>query len=188
MLVRGSVSVNAPKQRAVLIVDDDELMRRALVRDFRSRGWQAYPSATAEEAVALARSVGIDLVIVDLHLEAASGLEVLQRLRDEFNKLKMIVLTGFGSIPTAVKAMQLGACHYLTKPTSAAAILSALEQSSEVTVATPEPDLPSLARAEWEHLQRALAESGGNISEAARRLHISRRTLQRKLRKLPPFS
>ena len=97
-----------------------------------------------------------------------------------------MVLTGYGSIATAVEAMKLGATHYLAKPADADEILAALGRSGDAAgrPPTPTPARPSLARAEWEHIHRVLADCGGNVSEAARRLGIHRRSLQRKLSRL----
>ena len=176
--------------RTVLIVDDDDLVRRGYARDFRSRGFEVHVANGYDEALAVARKVNIELAVIDLRMPDHSGLEVLTALRQGNLCRRSVLLTGYGSIPTAVESMRRGATHYLTKPVSASAILAALDGLKPVARALdPQDDsldLPSLARTEWEHLHRALAEAKGNISEAARRLKIPRRTLQRKLRKNPP--
>jgi two-component system response regulator RegA len=117
-----------------------------------------------------------------------SGLELVRDLKKFAPATRVLVLTGFGSIATAVEAVKLGAVNYLSKPADADDILAALERGEADPLETPDApaQAPSLARAEWEHINRILADCGGNISEAARRLGIHRRSLQRKLRKRAP--
>jgi two-component system response regulator RegA len=117
-----------------------------------------------------------------------SGLELLQALLAIDPATKIVVLTGYGSIATAIDAVRLGATHYLPKPADADDIVAAFARGESPPLEPPEPDYqaPSLARAEWEHINRVLSDCGGNISEAARRLGIHRRSLQRKLQKYPP--
>jgi two-component system, response regulator RegA len=128
---------------------------------------------------------------VDLRLPDGSGLEVVRRLRALDATSVIVVLTGYGSIATALDAQRLGAAHYLTKPADVDDLLAAFARADparlDPPLATPDPvtDTPSLARVEWEHINRVLADSGGNISEAARRLRLHRRSLQRKLAKYP---
>ncbi len=171
-----------------LIVDDDEVFRNRLCRAFVQRNWEATPAANGEEAVDLAREVRPDLALVDLRMPGMDGLDVVERLRVADSSMTIIVLTGYGSIPTAISAIKRGADYYLTKPADADQILAAYERlqtpSDEMRNA---PNLaPSLARVEWEHMQRVIADCGGNISQAARALGIHRRSLQRKLAKNPP--
>jgi len=164
----------------VLVVDDDPLVRNALVRDFKHRGLQADSAASIEEAVALAQARNPDLAVVDLRLDQRSGFEVLQKLRDAQPEVRVVMLTGHGSIPLAVEAMRLGAINFLTKPLNAADILRAVRS---------EPPTPrSLARVEYEYIRRTLDSCDGNVSETARCLRIHRRSLQRKLRKRPPIT
>jgi two-component system response regulator RegA len=117
-----------------------------------------------------------------------SGLELLRDLKQLDDSMEVLLLTGFGSIATAVDAVRLGATNVLTKPADADDILAAFERGNAGVDNPPSTshDVPSLARAEWEHIHRVLADCGGNISEAARRLGIHRRSLQRKLRKRAP--
>ena len=164
----------------VMVVDDDPLLRNALVRDFRHRGFQTAAAATVDEAVQVARAHEPDLAVVDLRLDKQSGFDVLQRLRDAQPEIRVIMLTGYGTIPLAVKALRLGAVDFLTKPTGAEEILEALRGDGP-------PSPRSLARVEYEFIRRTLDACDGNVSEAARCLRIHRRSLQRKLRKRPPL-
>jgi two-component system response regulator RegA len=120
--------------------------------------------------------------VVDLRIADGSGLDVLTALHRELPDLVSVVLTGYGSIATALEAIRRGAIDYLTKPVDADDVLRAFEPGQEVATAT----VPSLHRVEWEHIQRVLADCGGNVSQAARVLGVHRRTLQRKLGVQPP--
>lgn len=173
---------------AVLIVDDDEVFRDRLCRAFELRGWEAHGSASGQEAFVRARDTGPDLAVVDLRLPAESGLDIVKGLRDSDSTISIIVLTGYGSIATALEAVRRGADHYLTKPVDVDQILAAYEgvTSTQPGDAAPPSTVPSLARVEWEHIQRVLTDCGGNVSQAAKLLGLHRRSLQRKLSKYPP--
>jgi two-component system response regulator RegA len=132
-----------------------------------------------------ARKESPELAIVDLKMPGGSGLDVVRDLLALDAGTRVVVLTGYGSIATAVEAIKLGAVHYLPKPADCDEILAALGMAVGDGPAA-ELATPTLARAEWEHIQRVLADCAGNISEAARRLGIHRRSLQRKLSKYPP--
>ncbi len=138
--------------------------------------------------MALARVDSPELAVVDLKMPGRSGLELVQALRAIDPATRVVVLTGYGSIATAIDAVRLGATHYLPKPADADDIVAAFARGEAPPLEPPEPDYqaPSLARAEWEHINRVLSDCAGNISEAARRLGIHRRSLQRKLQKYPP--
>jgi two-component system response regulator RegA len=129
-----------------------------------------------------------DLVLVDLRLASGSGLDVVAQIRQKDATASVIMLTGYGSIATALSATKLGADDYISKPADVDQILAAYEKLARDDVSTQNDELsaPSLARVEWEHIQRVLADSGGNISKAARILGIHRRSLQRKLDRYPP--
>ena len=165
--------------RAVLVADDDDAFRKRLVRAFESRGYRAVGAATVDEALAAIAEHAPAMGVVDLRLGSGSGLELIRRAHQMAPDLRLIMLTGFGSIPTAVDSIKLGAISYLTKPVDVDQILQAFEPTEPDTARMPEP--PSLQRVEWEHIQRVLLECGGNITQTARRLHLHRRTLQRKL-------
>lgn len=172
--------------RLVLVVDDDETYRGTLARALERRGLQVLTAGSADEAMERARGLCIDYASVDLRMPGASGLELVRALGQRSPKPVIVVLTGYGSIATALEAIKAGASHYLTKPADVADLLRAFEAPATAAPA-PEPPLevPSLARVEWEHINRVLAECGGNISKAARLLGLQRRSLQRKLAKYP---
>jgi two-component system response regulator RegA len=185
---RDAPVTSAEQRPSILVVDDDDVFRRRLARALRDRGFDTREAPDAAEAVASARHDSPEMAVVDLRMPGGSGLGVLQELRAIDPATRVLMLTGYGSIANAVEAMRLGAVGYVTKPADAEDILSAFARADAPSSepAGSAPSTPSLARAEWEHIQRVLADSGGNLSEAARRLGIHRRSLQRKLGKLPP--
>ena len=172
----------------VLVVDDDDVFRNRLFRALVQRNWDASSASSGEEAVAIARERSPDLVLVDLRMPGMGGLDLIQQLRAIDSSMAIIVLTGYGSIPTTISAMKRGADHYMSKPADAEQVLAAYESlhSAAEQVQEVPAMVPSLARVEWEHMQRVMADCGGNISQAARLLGIHRRSLQRKLAKYPP--
>lgn len=172
----------------VLVVDDDEVFRSRLRRALAARNWEASAVQNGEEALKFAQERSPDLVLVDLRMPGKPGLDVVEELRAIDSSMTIIVLTGYGSIPTAISAVKRGADHYLSKPVDADQILAVYEtlRFSESKEPAPPESVPSLARVEWEHMQRVISDCGGNISQAARLLGIHRRSLQRKLSKYPP--
>jgi two-component system response regulator RegA len=175
-------------KRAALIADDDEVFRTRLRCAFELRGWEAHVAASGKEALIRARETGPDLAIVDLRMPGESGLDVVKSLRELDATISIIVLTGYGSIASALEAVRRGANHYLSKPVDVDQILAAYEavNSSRPGDSLPPTTVPSLARVEWEHIQRVLTDCGGNVSQAAKLLGLHRRSLQRKLAKYPP--
>ncbi len=175
--------------RAVLVVDDDDIFRNRLCRAFTARGWEAIGAADGPTALQLASQSSPDLAVVDLRLPGMGGLDIVQELRRLDETACIIVLTGYGSIATALTATKLGADHYLGKPADVDQILSAwrriVEGDGDSGQPSPHP-VPSLARVEWEHIQRVLTDCEGNVSQAAKLLGLHRRSLQRKLSKYPP--
>ncbi|MEW6319457.1 MAG: response regulator [Acidobacteriota bacterium] len=167
--------------RSLLIVDDDAVFRERLVRAMRDRGFEATGVPDHRSAIDAAREESPELAVVDLRLPGDSGLAVVRDLKALDASTVVVVLTGYGSIATAVESIKLGATSYLTKPADADQIVAALDG----TQPSGETPAPSLARVEWEHIQRVLADCGGNVSQAARVLGIHRRSLQRKLAKRP---
>ena len=171
---------------AILLVDDDEVFRERLARALRERGYDVATAADHDGAVAAARAKKPDFAIVDLRMPGLSGLALIGPLHAISPAARIVVLTGYGSITSAVEALRAGAHDYLSKPVDADQIIGALTgESARPVEAAPAPS-PTLARAEWEHIQRILADTHNNISETARRLGITRRTLQLKLKKYPP--
>lgn len=168
----------------LLVVEDDETLRERLVRAFKERGFLAQGAASAAEANRLSDEAP-EYAVVDLRIGDESGLEVIRMLLAKDAATRIVMLTGYGSIATAVEAIRLGAVHYLTKPADADEILAALRRGEAGPPVAPGEPL-SLARAEWEHINHVLVSVSGNISEAARRLGLHRRSLQRKLSKYPP--
>ena len=138
------------------------------------------------EAIKVATAFRPHAAIIDLRMPDVSGLDLVSELAERFPGIVMVVLTGYGSIATAVEAVRRGAVNYLQKPLDTDEILAAFDAGPE---AGPPPNVetPSLARVEWEHIQRILHDCNGNISLAARKLGLHRRSLQRKLGKLPPL-
>jgi two-component system, response regulator RegA len=171
---------------SLLIVEDDAILRGRLARAFRERGFEVREAADGDAALQLAESDPPEHAVVDLRMPGRSGLEVVQALKEADPSTVVVVLTGYGSIATALEAVRLGATHYLTKPADADDILAAFARANSSPPPPPdEPSPPSLARVEWEHINRVLADCGGNVSQAARLLGIHRRSLQRKLSKYP---
>ena len=178
----------------ILVVDDDATFRTRLVRALSSRGFETLEAGDVDSAVARARELRPQLAIVDLRMPGGkSGLDLISELMAIDEEIDILVLTGYGSIATAVEAVRRGAIDYLSKPVDTEQILAVFDREGAALMpaAGATADLsdakPSLARVEWEHIQRVLSDCGGNISEAARQLGIHRRSLQRKLSKLPPL-
>lgn len=172
--------MSADTPRSLLLVDDDDPLRQRLGRALALRGFEVREARSGEEALALARQDSPEFAVVDLRMDGISGLDLVRELRAIDEATRVVVLTGYGSIATAVEAMRLGAVHYLTKPVDADQVVAALDGA---TPPVADVEVPSLARVEWEHIQRVLLDCGGNVSEAARRLGLHRRSLQRKLGK-----
>lgn len=203
----------SPDGLRILVVDDDDTFRSRLARALVARRYTVVEAADFDAALARVAETadcgGIDRAIVDLRMPGRSGLELVRALRARSPQTEIVVLTGYASVPTAVEAVRAGAINYLAKPAHADAILgafspiaasekeatSAAERATETRAdhATEPPTeppteigTPSLASIEWEHIHRVLEDVDGNVSEAARRLGLHRRTLQRKLSKYPP--
>jgi two-component system response regulator RegA len=171
----------------ILLVDDDEVFRERLAQALRARGHGVVTAGDLAGALAKADQTPFDFAVIDLRMPDGSGLALLEGLRARAPAARFVMLTGYGSIASAVEALRLGAHDYLSKPVDADEVLAALTgEGSRAGGRPPTTAAPSLARAEWEHIQRVLADCGGNVSEAARRLGITRRTLQLKLKKYPP--
>ena len=172
------------EKRVLVIVEDDESFSRTLKRSFERRGYQVITAASRDELVELLKTHSPDYAVVDLKLAGvSSGLSCVSTLHAHDAEMLIVVLTGFASIATAVEAIKLGACHYLAKPSNTddiEAAFSKAEGNADVSV-TERPS--SIKTLEWERIHETLVETGFNISEAARRLGMHRRTLARKLEK-----
>ncbi len=166
----------------VLVVDDDKAFCQALAGALRRRGFAVVVAHNYEDALAEAEAWSPDRAVVDLRMPGRSGLELVAALRRVDPHIAVVVLTGYGSIATAIEAIKLGATYYLTKPAEADDIVAAFTRTEPVMLEMPSPhSAKPLDELEWEHLQQVLTDCRGNISEAARRLGMHRRSLQRKL-------
>ncbi len=169
----------------ILIVDDDPTFNSILVRTLGRRGLPAIGALDGDDALQLARQHMVERLVLDLNLAGISGLQLIPELLAINPAMRIVVLTGYGSIATAVEAVKRGATQYLTKPVDIETILGAFtDDIVNDALHTPEEPL-SVDRMEWEHIQRVLTENDGNISATARALKMHRRTLQRKLAKHP---
>lgn len=167
-----------------LLVDDDALYLRTLQRALSRRGMEIVTASDSATAIACARAQRPDFALVDLKLGRESGLDLIAPLRAACASMKIVLVTGYASVATAVDAIKRGADDYVAKPASIASILRVLDgaaplESSSAMAMTP------LRRIEWEHIQQAMTETGGNVSAAAKLLGMHRRSLQRKLAKRP---
>lgn len=178
---------SASPPRSILVVDDDDRFRERLVRAFVARGHEAEGAPNVEEARQRAQEDSPEWAVVDLRMPGASGMELVRDLLAIDPSTRVVVLTGYGSIATAIEAVRLGAADYLTKPADADQILLAFEGATKQSssVGAPVTEVPTLARVEWEHIQRVLTDCNGNVTQAARALGLHRRSLQRKLSKYP---
>jgi len=171
--------------KPILIVDDDPIFSEVLAKALTKRGFEVTTATDVEHAKQLLKEFRPDYAVVDLRMPGPSGLELIPSLCELNNEIKIVILTGYASISTAVEAVKLGATHYLTKPADADEIVAAFERDRGESQTEIPPTPISLDRLEWEHIQKVLGDCNGNISEAARSLGLHRRTLQRKLQKRP---
>lgn len=173
-------------QPLMLIAEDDDVLRARLAKAIAARGFDVVQAGTVSDAVAAIDADAPEFALLDLRMSDGYGLDLIGRLTSADPNTRIVVLTGFGSIATAVDAVRRGATHYLTKPAEVDEILAAFDRGAGEGVTTAEALKPmSLDRMEWEHINRVLVDCGGNISEAARLLGLHRRSLQRKLSKYP---
>lgn len=169
----------------LLIVDDDETYSDVLKDAFENRGFEVEVAYQIDQATSLIASFQPEMAIVDLRLDQESGLHVIKQLKENDENTKVVMLTGYASIATAVEAVKLGAIQYITKPANVDEILAAFAQSDPNMDITPAENPLSVKRIQWEHMQKVLLECDGNISQTARQLNMHRRTLQRMLAKRP---
>lgn len=166
-----------------LVIDDDDFFRNRLSRAIKGRGYAVYETGNPGDAIEIARKVHPSHVVLDLRMPGKSGLAVLKELRDLSLDTLILILTGYGSIATALEAVRSGAVNYLPKPADLDQILAAFTpQTAETQLLKA---VPSLSRVEWEHIERVMRECDGNVSKAAKMLKIHRRSLQRKLKNPP---
>ena len=178
-------AVPAGDKGSLLIVDDDEPFRTRLVRAMERRGYEVTAADSVESGIVAARAAVPAFAVVDLRLGEGSGLDVVKALRETCAEVRIVVLTGYGNIATAVAAVKAGAVDYLPKPADADQIEAALNVHCKPL--PPPPENPMTAdRVRWEHIQRVFEQCGRNVSETARRLNMHRRTLQRILGKYAP--
>ncbi|MBI0537764.1 DNA-binding response regulator [Roseomonas sp. KE2513] len=172
--------------RSLVIVEDDSTFGRTLQRSFERRGYQVHLVSGPEDLGTLLEKTVPSFAVVDLKLKAASGLPCVRTLHERNPSMRIVVLTGFASIATAVEAIKLGACHYLAKPSNTDDIEAAFNRAAgDPDVSVTSRPTASIKTLEWERINEVLAETGFNISETARRLGMHRRTLARKLEKRP---
>nr|WP_202978083.1 response regulator transcription factor [Mariprofundus erugo] len=172
----------------LLLVDDDEVYCQVLSSALRKRGFNLLVAHNVKMALELVADAPPEYAVIDLNMPGDSGLVLVDQLNQLDDYIRIVVLTGYASIATAVEAIKLGATHYLAKPADADEIVAALgRQAGDMTTDVGEQRM-SPRRLEWEHIQKVLVECDGNISAAARELGMHRRTLQRKLGKKPPRS
>jgi two-component system response regulator RegA len=172
----------------ILLVDDNQFFRDRMNHAFIRRGYSTYTASCYDEAMEVISEHEPIMAVVDLKMPGKSGLQLINDGLKVFPQLNMVVLTGYGSISTATEAIKLGAIAYLAKPADVDEIIKTFADNSGLDLEFTEQELspPSLARVEWAHIQRVLADCDDNISQAANKLGIHKRTLQRKLYKYAP--
>ena len=181
----STIETANPEEKTLLIVDDDRPFRERLARAMQARGFEVLVAETVREGMAIAKERSPAYAVVDLKLDDGNGLDVVETLHEVRPNTRVVVLTGFGNIATAVAAVKFGAIDYLPKPADADDIMSALLAAPGAKPNPPENPM-SADRVRWEHIQRVYELCGHNVSETARRLNMHRRTLQRILAKRSP--
>jgi len=176
--------MSATKEK-VLLVDDDLAFTQVLQRALEKRGFNVFTAHAEAQALELATQITFDKAVIDLKLENSSGLQIIAPLKQQQPQIRIVMLTGYSSISTAVDAIKLGAINYLCKPADAEEILAAFDKPEGNADTAIAPNPPSVERLQWEHIQKVLQAHDGNISATARALGMHRRTLQRKLQKRP---
>lgn len=172
-------------EQRLLIIDDDEMFCHVLSRALSRRGYEVMVAHNADQVLTVAAQFLPTMATLDLKLEHSSGLKLLPELLTTVPHCRVVVLTGYSSIATAVEAIKLGAVNYLCKPADADDVIHAFEQQEGDPNIELADNPPSINRITWEHIQKVLQEHDGNISATARALGMHRRTLQRKLQKRP---
>jgi two-component system response regulator RegA len=173
------------ERASMLLVDDDRALCDVMSRALRSRGFEVTVAHTVQDALHAIETDPPEFAVVDLKLPDESGLRLVSKLKAADPHTRIVVLTGHGSIPTAIEAIKLGAVYYLVKPTDADTVVASFEREGGDDTLAVDTRPMSVERLEWEHIQRVLHDNEGNISATARALSMHRRTLQRKLHKRP---
>ncbi len=180
-----SAEVTALGDKSLLVLDDDAPLRTRLGRALEQRGFEPTLVASVQEAIAAVRTHAPAFAVLDMRLEDGSGLKVVEAVREARPDARIIMLTGYGNIATAVQAVKAGAVDYLSKPADADDVVRALLANGDAAPVPPENPM-SADRVRWEHIQRVYELCNHNVSETARRLNMHRRTLQRILAKRAP--
>ncbi len=176
--------MNTTAAKRILIADDDDIYRERVARSFRSAGYETATAEDTQTALRIAGDFSPQYAVLDLRMPG-DGMVCLKELIADYPAISAVILTGYGSIATAIEAVRAGAIDYLTKPADAEQIIAVLEKRESGRVGESY-QATSLDRLEWEHIQRVLNDHGGNISRTAEALGMHRRSLQRKLQKYPP--
>jgi two-component system response regulator RegA len=184
--VEPAAQADIGADRTLLLVDDDEPFVRRLAKAMEKRGFLPDVSLTVAEGQMKARAHPPAYAVIDLRLEDGNGLDVVETIREARPDARVVVLTGYGAIATAVAAVKIGATDYLSKPADANDITNALLARRDETLPAPPENPMSADRVRWEHIQRVYEQCDRNVSETARRLSMHRRTLQRILAKRGP--
>lgn len=180
-----TMTADADSLPSLLVVDDDVTFCRVLAAAMEKRGFVVRTAHDVESAYEIARQEPPEFVVLDLKMTGESGLALVHRLKHLDGHTRIVILTGYASVATAVEAIKLGATHYLTKPADADEIVQAFWQEGGNADVPIGAQRPSVDRLEWEYIQQVLNDHDGNISATARSLGMHRRTLQRKLQKRP---
>lgn len=178
-------TADSDKRASLLFVDDDRTLCDVMSRALGTRGFAVTVAYSIDEALRAIGAESPEYAVIDLKLRDQSGLKLIARLKESDPNTNIVVLTGHGSIPTAVEAIKLGATHYLTKPTDADAVVAAFKLRGGNADLPIDTKPMTVERVEWEHIQKVLSDNGGNVSATARALSMHRRTLQRKLKRGP---
>lgn len=181
----NTLALDLGEDTSILLVDDDEAFLRRLAKAMEKRGFEVDMAGSVAAGKAAVNASPPAYAVVDLRLEDGNGLEVVENLRARRPDARIVVLTGYGAIATAVAAVKIGATDYLSKPADATDVTSALLAKADVLPPPPENPM-SADRVRWEHIQRVFELCDRNVSETARRLSMHRRTLQRILAKRSP--
>jgi two-component system response regulator RegA len=183
--ISGDAQLDLGPDKTLLVLDDDEPFRRRLARAMEKRGFEPIALESVAQGMTQVRTAPPAYAVIDLRLEDGNGLDVVEALRAAREDARIVVLTGYGAIATAVAAVKIGATDYLSKPADASDVTAAL--LSTPSSKPPPPENPMSAdRVRWEHIQRVFELCDRNVSETARRLNMHRRTLQRILAKRSP--